>query len=40
MVVEAIKTWRPGHPLDPSTMVGELVDRQHLDSVLDYIAAG
>ncbi|MCM2329675.1 4-guanidinobutyraldehyde dehydrogenase / NAD-dependent aldehyde dehydrogenase [Geopseudomonas sagittaria] len=40
MVVEALKTWRPGHPLDPSTMVGALVDRQHLDSVLGYIAAG
>ncbi|SEJ58879.1 4-guanidinobutyraldehyde dehydrogenase / NAD-dependent aldehyde dehydrogenase [Pseudomonas linyingensis] len=40
MVVEALKTWRPGHPLDPSTMVGALVDRQHLESVLGYIAAG
>ncbi|GLZ84732.1 gamma-glutamyl-gamma-aminobutyraldehyde dehydrogenase [Metapseudomonas resinovorans] len=37
MVVEAIKAWKPGNPLDPATNVGALVDSQHLDIVLGYI---
>ncbi|MCO6055140.1 aldehyde dehydrogenase [Pseudomonas sp. MOB-449] len=40
MVVEAIKAWKPGNPLDPSTNVGALVDSQHLDTVLGYIESG
>ncbi|SDR97938.1 aldehyde dehydrogenase [Pseudomonas oryzae] len=40
MVVEALAAWRPGHPLDPDTRVGAVVDRQQLDTVLGYIAAG
>ncbi|MFC3607600.1 aldehyde dehydrogenase [Stutzerimonas tarimensis] len=40
MVVEALKAWKPGHPLDPATNVGALVDTQQLDTVLGYIEAG
>jgi len=40
MVVEALKMWRPGNPLDPATNVGALVDTQQLNSVLGYIDAG
>jgi 4-guanidinobutyraldehyde dehydrogenase/NAD-dependent aldehyde dehydrogenase len=40
LVVEAIKVWKPGNPLDPATNVGALVDTQHLNSVLSYIQAG
>lgn len=40
MVVEAIKAWKPGHPLDPATNVGALVDSQQLNTVLGYIQAG
>lgn len=40
LVLEALKTWQPGHPLDPATNVGALVDRQQLDTVLGYIEAG
>jgi 4-guanidinobutyraldehyde dehydrogenase/NAD-dependent aldehyde dehydrogenase len=40
LLLEALKTWRPGHPLDPATNVGALVDRQQLDTVLGYIEAG
>ncbi|MDH4560540.1 aldehyde dehydrogenase [Pseudomonas sp. BN411] len=40
MVVEAIKAWKPGNPLDPATNVGALVDSQHLDIVLGYIESG
>ncbi|ASL28212.1 aldehyde dehydrogenase [Azotobacter chroococcum] len=40
LLLEALKTWRPGHPLDPATNVGALVDHQQLDTVLGYIEAG
>jgi len=40
MVVEALKGWQPGNPLDPATNVGALVDTQQLDTVLGYIEAG
>src|SRR5690606_38182354 len=40
MVVEALKGWKPGNPLDPATNVGALVDTQQQDTVLGYIAAG
>ena len=40
MVIEALKGWKPGNPLDPATNVGALVDTQQLDTVLGYIEAG
>ncbi len=40
MVVEALKGWKPGNPLDPATNVGALVDTQQLNTVLGYINAG
>ncbi|KRV79853.1 aldehyde dehydrogenase [Pseudomonas citronellolis] len=40
MVVEALKGWKAGHPLDPETNVGALVDGRQLEQVLDYIEAG
>lgn len=40
MVVEAIKGWKPGHPLDPATNVGALVDTTQMNNVLSYIQAG
>ncbi len=40
LLLEEIKTWQPGHPLDPATNVGALVDEQQLNTVLGYIAAG
>ncbi len=40
MVVEAIKTWKPGNPLDPATNVGALVDTAQMNNVLSYIQAG
>ncbi|CAM5285958.1 Aldehyde dehydrogenase PuuC OS=Stutzerimonas stutzeri OX=316 GN=CXK95_07195 PE=3 SV=1 [Stutzerimonas stutzeri] len=40
MVVEALKGWKPGNPLDPATNVGALVDIQQLNTVLGYIDAG
>ncbi len=40
MVVEALKAWKPGNPLDPATNVGALVDTQQMNTVLSYIEAG
>ncbi|WP_263261917.1 aldehyde dehydrogenase [Pseudomonas sp. RIT-PI-S] len=40
LVVEALKAWKPGNPLDPATTVGALVDTQQLNTVLGYIEAG
>ncbi|MBD1598455.1 aldehyde dehydrogenase [Pseudomonas typographi] len=40
MVVEALKQWKPGNPLDPNTNVGALVDTQQMNTVLSYIEAG
>ncbi|MGL4475734.1 MAG: aldehyde dehydrogenase [Shewanella sp.] len=43
-VIELIKAefaaWQPGHPLDPNTTSGALVDKQHLQSVLKFIEVG
>jgi 4-guanidinobutyraldehyde dehydrogenase/NAD-dependent aldehyde dehydrogenase len=40
MVIEALKAWKPGHPLDPETNVGALVDSRHLEGVLLRIQGG
>ena len=40
MVIEELQQWRPGHPLDPETNVGAIVDQQQLQTVLNYIEAG
>ncbi len=40
LVIEALKAWKPGNPLDPATTVGALVDTQQMNTVLGYIEAG
>ncbi|WP_259757451.1 aldehyde dehydrogenase [Pseudomonas sp. GCEP-101] len=40
LVVEALNGWKAGHPLDPDTNVGALVDGRQLEQVLGYIQAG
>ena len=40
LVLEALKAWKPGNPLDPATTVGALVDTQQMNNVLSYIEAG
>lgn len=37
-VIEALKLWTPGHPLDPASMAGAVVDQQHLQSILGHIS--
>ena len=36
-VKAAFAKWRPGHPLDPNTTVGAIVDKGQLDRVMHYI---
>ncbi|GGK05202.1 aldehyde dehydrogenase [Pseudomonas matsuisoli] len=40
MVVDALKGWTAGNPLDPATNVGALVDTQQMSTVLSYIESG
>lgn len=39
-VITALKAWQPGHPLDPETTSGAIVDQQQLQRVLGYIKKG
>jgi 4-guanidinobutyraldehyde dehydrogenase/NAD-dependent aldehyde dehydrogenase len=39
-VREAIKTWRPGNPLDPNTNIGAIVDNAQLQRVLGFVEKG
>ncbi|MFC4159443.1 aldehyde dehydrogenase [Chitinimonas lacunae] len=39
-VLEQAAQWKPGHPLDPNTAMGAIVDQIQLDRVLGYIEAG
>ena len=40
LIREALKTWRPGHPLDPETTCGAIVDQAQLDRIIEYIGIG
>ena len=40
MVAAEAKNYQPGHPLDPDTSMGALIDKAHLERVLAYIEAG
>ncbi len=36
----AVARWKPGHPLDPATTVGAIVDEAQLNRILSYIDKG
>ncbi|MCH1928615.1 aldehyde dehydrogenase [Shewanella sp. A25] len=40
LIAEELASWQPGHPLDPHTVSGAVVDKQQLDTILSYIKAG
>lgn len=40
LICEALQAWRPGHPLNPATTCGAIVDQAQLDRVIEYIAIG
>jgi 4-(gamma-glutamylamino)butanal dehydrogenase len=40
LIAKELQSWQPGHPLDPQTHCGAMVDRQQLETVLGYIASG
>ncbi len=39
-VIEAAKSLQPGHPLDPETSMGAIVDQQQMSRVLGYVDKG
>ncbi|MCE2027619.1 aldehyde dehydrogenase [Sessilibacter corallicola] len=39
-VIEAAKSLQPGHPLDPDTSMGAIVDQQQMSRVLGYVDKG
>ncbi|MFC3532783.1 aldehyde dehydrogenase [Vogesella facilis] len=39
-LLSAAQRFAPGHPLDPATAMGAIIDRQQLERVLGYIALG
>lgn len=39
-VIAAMKTWKPGNPLDPKTNVGAIVDKIQFGRVMSYIIKG
>jgi gamma-glutamyl-gamma-aminobutyraldehyde dehydrogenase len=40
LIAKEFEAWQPGHPLDPNTTCGAMVDQQQLDTVLRFIKAG
>ena len=40
LIAKEMQAWKPGHPLDPATTCGAVVDKQQLDNVLKYIRVG
>lgn len=40
LLLEAMKIWQAGNPLDPATKMGALADATQLNTVLNYIEAG
>ncbi len=39
-VAKLAGTWKVGDPLDPETKVGSMIEKQHLEKVLNYIDTG
>ncbi|KAA0873618.1 aldehyde dehydrogenase [Nitrincola tapanii] len=39
-VVQELAKWQPGHPLDPKTRFGAMVDQVQMERVLGYIESG
>ncbi|MBU9553335.1 aldehyde dehydrogenase [Burkholderia multivorans] len=37
LLTEAVQAWQPGHPLDPSTAMGALIDADHHANVQRYV---
>ncbi len=39
-VIDILKEWRVGDPLDPAVRIGPLIEKPHMEKVLGYIEAG
>ncbi|MGS0066595.1 aldehyde dehydrogenase family protein, partial [Escherichia coli] len=40
LLKQQAQNWQPGHPLDPATTMGTLIDSAHADSVHSFIREG
>lgn len=40
LLKQQAQNWQPGHPLDPATTMGTLIDCAHADSVHSFIREG
>ncbi|MGI6721206.1 MAG: aldehyde dehydrogenase family protein [Anaerovoracaceae bacterium] len=40
LILKEMEAWQPGDPLDPATMQGALISREHMEKVLRYIETG
>ncbi|WP_027967776.1 aldehyde dehydrogenase [Halomonas halocynthiae] len=40
LLISEVSTWKVGHPLDPHTRLGALVDLEHLERVKSYVSLG
>ncbi|PXX92399.1 aldehyde dehydrogenase PuuC [Marinobacter vulgaris] len=40
LIREALESWQPGHPLDPATTCGAIVDQAQLARIIEYIGIG
>lgn len=40
MIAKELQNWQPGHPLDPNTNTGAMVDDAQLNTVLSFIESG
>ncbi len=39
-IQEQARKWMPGHPLDPATRMGPMIDQAQHDTVADYVSVG
>ncbi|MDE1464230.1 aldehyde dehydrogenase [Spartinivicinus poritis] len=40
LVQQELSNWQPGHPLNPETQIGAIVDQTQLQTILNYIQLG
>jgi len=40
LLIEQAKKFMPGDPLNPETLMGAIVDQQHLDNILQFVESG
>jgi gamma-glutamyl-gamma-aminobutyraldehyde dehydrogenase len=39
-ILEQMKNWKTGDPLDPTNQLGAIVSKEQYDKILDYVKVG